>query len=148
MSGGIGHQHAGQRSNFHRMVLVARCLKPGVLLLGLQMLKRWFRSGVLGASFALIGMLRVLITVGILIPGMSNVLRYIGRINRIHLGKITVEDGATGYVKAGGILDAALGIIAIREEIPQSLATPEPVAIKAGDGQHIRNIDLVNEGLP
>src|SRR5271157_6088311 len=82
------------------------------------------------------------------IPGMSHVLRHIGRINRIYLGKITVEDGATGYVKAGGILDASLGIIAIREEIPQSLATREPVAIKAGDGQHIRNIDLVTEGLP
>src|SRR5271167_4711777 len=113
MSGGIGHQHAGQRSNFHRMVLVARRLKPGVLLVDLQMLKRWFWSGVLGASFALIGMLRALISVGILIPGMSHVLRHIGRINRIHLGKITVEDGAAGYVIARGILDAALGIVAI-----------------------------------
>ena len=41
----------------------------------------------------------------------------------------------------------ALGIVAIGEEIPQSFAAPEPIAIKAGDGQHIWNVDLVNKGL-
>src|ERR1019366_8497482 len=61
--------------------------------------------------------------------------------------EIVVENCTTLQVETRRILDASLGIIAVGEEISQSLASSEPVAIKAGDREDVGNVDLIDESL-
>src|SRR5713226_7556478 len=129
------------------MVLVARRLEPGILLVGLQMLKGRFRSRVLRVGLPLIRMLPVLISARILVPGVSHVLGYVARIHGVHFGKIPVEDGPARQEETRRILDASLRKVAVGEEIPQSLAAPKPVAIKPGNRKNVRNVDLIDERL-
>ena len=61
--------------------------------------------------------------------------------------EIAVQNRATLQEETRRILDASQGIVAVGQEIPQSLASFEPVAIEAGDGEHVRNIDLIARRL-
>src|SRR5208282_1046046 len=104
-------------------------------------------SGVLRAGFALIGMLPVLISVRIIVPGVRHVLRNVGRIHRVHFREIAVENRTTLQVETRRILDASLRKVAVGEEISQSLASSEPVAIEPGDREDVGNVDLIDESL-
>src|ERR1039458_10373418 len=98
-------------------------------------------SGVLRAGFALIGMLRALIPAGVLIPGVRHVLRNVGGIHRVHFREIVVENRTPLQVETRWILDASQRIVAVGEEIPQSLASFEPVAIEPSDREDVRNVE-------
>src|ERR1039457_1369919 len=111
------------------------------------MLEWGFWSGVLRAGFALIGMLPVLISVRIIVPGVRHVLCNVGRIHRVHFREIVIENRTTLQVEMRWILDASLRKVAVGEEIPQPLASSEPVAIEPSNREDVRDVDLIDEGL-
>lgn len=62
-------------------------------------------------------------------------------------GENAAEDHAAREEEPRGIVDAAGGQIAAGYEVAETLAVAEPLLVEAGDGQHIRDADLVDEGL-
>src|ERR1019366_3746145 len=88
-----------------------------------------------------------LVSIRILVPRVRHVLRHVGWVNGVHLRKVPVEDGPARQEEARRILDASLRKVAVGEEIPQSLASSEPVAINPGDREDVGNVDLIDKGL-
>jgi hypothetical protein len=83
----------------------------------------------------------------IVVAGVAEALSQLARIERMHGGEIAAEEDAAREREARGIADAAGRQIAVSHEVAEALATAEPLLVEAGDGQHIRDADLVDEGL-
>ena len=73
---------------------------------------------------------------------MSNILGDVLWVHRVDLGKVAIQDHASGKEKLRRVFNAALRIGAVAHEISESLAAFEPIAVEARDRQHVRDIHL------
>src|SRR5271169_4336232 len=78
---------------------------------------------------------------------MRNILAHLRRIHRIHFGEIAPKNRSARQEVPGRVVDSSLRILAIGKEVSESLAPAKPIPIETRDGQHIRDVNLLDKGL-
>ena len=68
-------------------------------------------------------------------------------IDRVHAREVAIEHDAPGNQELRGISQGAHRQPTVAQEIAEALAAPEPVAVEAGDREHVGHVDLLDEGL-
>jgi hypothetical protein len=61
--------------------------------------------------------------------------------------KIAAKDGTARQEKAARVMDAAHRVFPVGQKVTKSFAPPEPIAVETGNGQHIRDVDLLDKLL-
>src|SRR5579864_8522727 len=108
------------------------------------MIVRRLRTGILRVRLADGGML-ALVAVRIVVPRVVDELADLCRFHGINFADIVAQDNSAREQERAGVVLISGGIVAVGEEIPQALPAREPVLVKRGDCEYIRNVDLLDE---
>ena len=98
-------------------VQVARRFQPGIFLINVQILEGRGGPCVLRLGLSLEGMPAGGIPLRILIPGMSDILGDVRRIDGVNFGEVAAKNGATGQEVTGGVRNSSHGIFTIGKEV-------------------------------
>ena len=147
---GVEDEHACQRADLHRVLLPARGLEPGVLLLHGEEVVGRRGATVVEVGLALPRVQPFLVALAVLVPGVGDELLDLPEVLGIDFvdgGEIASQDGTRrDAVRAGGI-GLVLRQFAPAQEVAQPLTQRGVVQIVGRDGEEVGEIDLLDEGL-
>jgi hypothetical protein len=146
VAAGIPDQHARQGPDLHRLVLVARSLEPAVAVAPLEGLERRGRAAVLRVRLPLPrvqGRVAALVRV----PGVGDALGYGRLVDREDRGEIPPEDSAAGQVEGARVVRRPFREVPVRQVVADPGAIAGPVLVEGGDGEHVGDVDVVDELL-
>ena len=149
-AGGVADEHARQRPDFDGLAFPAGRLEPGILGIQIEPLVGGLGARVMQIGDAAPGMQAGVVVPRILVPGMRDELLDLLRVapvHLMHLRQVAVQDCPAGELELARIANPVRRQVAVAQVIGQTAAHRAPIFVERGDGQQVRDVHLIDEGL-
>ena len=143
VSGGIGHQHAGQWTDLHRLFIITGRLDERIFGIGVKVLIRGLGAGVAHLGLTIVGMQAFPRTGRIIKPGVIDIFGDLALVNHMHLAQILLQDCS----RREPHIAVGIGELAIAHVVANPASDRGPILVERRNRQQIGDVDLFDEVL-